>query len=259
MTQAPSKRLPTSSELVAAKKRAQDTAATPTSAVPAVRKATAVAVPDNRPYVARYLDEVAPSGIVGRLVKFDGKEGEFKTSDDDKPVPEGKEFVVLADDTLVGWVRFNGPGEAPDKAMGLLYDGYEMPTRESLGDLDPAAWETGLDNQPQDPWQHHQCLVLQDVETAELFTFTTASKTGRRAVGNLLRHYDRMRKTHPDELPVIRLGKGGFEHKDSRVGFVNVPVFVVCGRAPKDSTAKPDTGISTFLNDAIPYAPEGRA
>ena len=61
-----------------------------------------------------------------------------------------------------------------------------------------------------------------------------SSKTGRRAVGNLLRHYDRMQRTHPEEFPVIRLRTGGFQHKDDRVGFVRTPVLVVCGRSPKD-------------------------
>ena len=45
-----------------------------------------------------------------------------------------------------------------------------------------------------------------------MFTFATSSKTGRRAVGNLLRHYDTDAENHPDELPVVRLRKGGFPH-----------------------------------------------
>ena len=94
---------------------------------------------------------------------------------------------------------------------------------------------------------------MQNTETAELFTFTTSSKTGRRAVGKLLRHYQRMQRTRPDELPVIRLGKGGFKHNDSRVGWVDTPVFVVVGRAPRDSAAKPDTSLGTFLDDKIVF------
>jgi hypothetical protein len=39
-------------------------------------------------------------------------------------------------------------------------------------------------------------LVLQG-DNSELFTFATSSMTGRRAVGGLLRHYDRLRKSHP--------------------------------------------------------------
>jgi hypothetical protein len=33
---------------------------------------------------------------------------------------------------------------------------------------------------------------------------------------------------------------------------VDVPVFVVVGRAPRDSAAKPDTSIGAYLNDEIP-------
>jgi hypothetical protein len=79
----------------------------------------------------------------------------------------------------------------------------------------------------------------------------TSSKTGRRAVGNLLRHFNRMQKTNPGEFPVVRLRTGGFQHRDDRVGFVSTPVFVVCGRSPRDSVATPDTSIGSLLDDAI--------
>jgi hypothetical protein len=245
--------------LVQAKKAAtaKTPSATPHTDAPAaeravaVRQSTAVTKPDNRDYRSRYLDDVAPASIVGRMVKF-SKEGKFVTHDDGEEIDEDAEFTTLADETLVGWIKFNGLGEPPSREMGLLYDGFQMPAREELGDLDASQWEEGLDGRPADPWQHHIYLVLQHTGTAEMYTFVTSSKTGRRAVGNLLRHYDRMRKTHPDELPVVRLRTGGFEHKDSRVGFVNTPVLVVCGRQSRDSVAKPDTSIGTFLNDELP-------
>ena len=56
--------------------------------------------------------------------------------------------------------------------MGLLYDGYRMPPRETLGDLDVAEWPAGLSGEPEDPWLHQQNLVLQQVDTRELFTFS---------------------------------------------------------------------------------------
>ena len=77
--------------------------------------------------------------------------------------------------------------------------------------------------------------------------------TGRRAVGNLLRHYDRMQRTHPDELPVVRLKVGGFQHRDERIGWVSTPVFAVVGRAPRDSAAKPDTSTRADMDDEIPF------
>jgi hypothetical protein len=53
--------------------------------------------------------------------------------------------------------------------MGLLFDGYEMPLREELGDLDPKEWDLGLNNEPQDPWLHQQNIVLQHTETKRAF------------------------------------------------------------------------------------------
>jgi hypothetical protein len=214
-----------------------------------------VAVPDGRTDVQKYLDEIAPAGIAGRLIKF-GKEGTFVTADDGEPVTEGAEFIALCDETLVGWIKFNREKDSdapPERVAGLLYDGFVPPPRESLGDTNPAQWELGLSGAPEDPWLHQNCLVLQNTETKELYTFATTSKTGRRAVGNLLKHYDRMRRDGSNELPVVRLKSGGFNHRDDRIGWVHVPVFVICGRAPRDSAVKPDTSLAANMNDEIPF------
>jgi hypothetical protein len=37
------------------------------------------------------------------------------------------------------------------------------------------------------------------------------------------------------------------------VGWVQVPVFAVVGRQPKDDAAKPDTTHPGYLNDNIPF------
>jgi hypothetical protein len=208
--------------------------------------------PDNRSPEERYVDDVAPASIVGRMIKF-GKDGKFITSDDGEAIPDSADFVALCDQSLVGWLKFNGQGEPPDRRMGLLYDGFQMRERDTLGDTDQAKWELGLDGRPQDPWQHHIYLVLQRGDTQELFTYVTSSVTGRRAIGNLLRHYNRMQKTHPDQYPVVRLKIGGFNHRDDRVGWVATPVLAVVGRVPKDSAAKPDSSPTADMNDQIPF------
>jgi hypothetical protein len=96
--------------------------------------------------------------------------------------------------------------------------------------------------------------LLQNTETQELFTFVTSSKTGRRAVGNLLRHYDRTRKTDADHYPLVQLKVGGFNHPDQRVGWVATPVFAVVGRIPRADAAKPETLVRhDEFSDEIPY------
>jgi hypothetical protein len=230
------------------------TAALPTAptSMPAKTGAGTVTSSDNRDPVQQYIDEIAPASIVGRMIKF-SKEGKFVTHDDGEPINEDVDFTALCDQTLIGYMKFGAEGEPPDRVMGLLYDGFIMPARETLGDLDTTKWELGLDGKPADPWQHHVYLVLQRGDTGELFTYVTSSVTGRRAIGNLLRHYDRMRKSHPDEYPVVRLKVGGFQHRDERVGWVDTPVLAVVGRVPRDSAARPDTSLAADMNEEIPF------
>src|SRR5262249_49600333 len=120
---------------------------------------TTVAMPDGRTPRELYLDEVAPAAIVGRLIKFT-KDGTFITSDDEAEISDTTDFVVLADQTLVGWLKFNDEAP-PDRIMGLLYDGFVPPSRKQLGDLDQAKWPIGLSGAPEDPWKHQMYLVLQ--------------------------------------------------------------------------------------------------
>jgi hypothetical protein len=215
--------------------------------------AVATGAEDTRTPVQKYLDEIAPSGIVGRLIKF-SKEGNFVTADDGEVVSGDADFVALCDQTLIGWIKFHADGETPpDRAQGLLHGGFKMPDRASLGDNDQAEWPIGLSGQPADPWQHQVCIVLQNTETNELYTFATTSQTGRRAAGNLLRHYDRMQRTNPSDLPIVRLRPGGYQHRDERIGWVATPTFVVVGRTPRDSAAKPDTSIAADMSDSLPF------
>ena len=37
------------------------------------------------------------------------------------------DFIPLCDEILIGWIKFNGKGEQPDRIQGLLYDGFIMP------------------------------------------------------------------------------------------------------------------------------------
>jgi hypothetical protein len=196
-----------------------------------------------------YLDQIAPVSIAGRMIKF-SKEGTYTVPDDESVIGEDVDFIGLIPDTLIGWIKFNGAGNAPSREMGLLYDGYQMPTRESLGDTDAGQWETGLDGQPADPWVHTVYLVLQRVDNSELFTFVAMNKTARRAVGVLLRHYDRMQRTHVGYLPLVRLKVGGYQHRDTRVGWVKTPVIAAMGQVPGENAVKPTPA---DMDDELPF------
>jgi hypothetical protein len=219
---------PTTQQILARQKSAitPPRPTTPQTAVAVARPAsTAVAAPNGRSAVQNYLDTVAPSAFSGRLVKFN-KDGQFATSDTGDVIDENADFLALCDEVLIGWIKFNGENAPPDRIQGNLYDAFVMPARDTLGDLDQTQWETGLSGQPQDPWQHQMSVVLQQTENLEIFTFSTTSATGRRALGNLLHHYERLRRADANLYPVVRLKPGGFQHKDPRVGWVAVPLLL---------------------------------
>jgi hypothetical protein len=212
----------------------------------------AVAKPEDvRGIVNAYLDAVAPAGLVGREIQF--KEGEYITRDDGKKLSEEQVFIAAVDQVLVGLIKFNGKGEKPDVHMAAIYEGQLPPDRASLGDLDESLWPIGLSGQREDVWQRQNYLPLQDGETGELFTFVTRTVTGIRAVGNLLRHYERLRRTHPDMYPLVNLKTGGFNHRDERIGWVSTPALAVVGKHPKESAQKPDASPSADLDDEVPF------
>ena len=155
----------------------------------------AVAHVDRNGYRDRYLDEIAPSGIVGRQIKYSPKDGAFIPRR--RRTCRRRQFAALCDEMLIGFMRFNGQGDAADQKMGLLYQGFVMPQVETLPDRDETQWELGLNGEPEDPWQPLDVLALQDVETLEVDTFVTLVEDRPRAVGELLRHYERMRRTTP--------------------------------------------------------------
>jgi hypothetical protein len=217
--------------------------------IPQAARSTALTVP-TRTALDSYLDATAPSAFSGRLVKF-SKEGKFVIADSGDAVDDTIDFVALCDEVLVGWLKFNGENTPPDRVQGLLYEGFALPPRETLGDLDQTKWEAGLTGAPEDPWLHQMNLVLQHGATGEIFTFSTTSKTGRRAIVDLLRHYNRLHASDDDLYPVVRLKASGFQHK--RVGWVATPLFVIVGKAPRNSAAKPDTSIGADMNDELPW------
>ena len=245
--------MPTTEQVLARQKAdAEANTARNKATLPAAAANTAMVAPDNRTEVQKYVDDVAPASIAGRVIRFN-EEGKFITPDDDATIGDDIDFIALVDETLIGWIKFAGEGAPPDRIMGLLFDGFVMPPRSSLGDEDEAGWNIGLNGRPEDPWQHQVNLVLQRVDTRELYTFSTSSVTGRRAIGTLLRYYDRLRRSDPNSYPLVRLKIGGFQHRDDRVGWVKTPVIAVVGRTPKDGAAKPDGSVGADMNDQLPF------
>jgi hypothetical protein len=198
-----------------------------------------------------YLAKNAPTAR-GSYMKF-GKGGEFTKTSDGSVVPENTHMVVPFDQIEVGFTRFNGRAQAPDRKMGRVFDGFVPPDRAELGDNDPELWEKDLGGRPSDPWVSQLMVPMQDVATGDMYIFVTSSATGRSAVNNLIAQCERMQKHEPDFYPVIKLAIGGFQHRDSRVGWVKTPAFPRVGKAPRADVSAAATSASDDMSDSVPF------
>ena len=118
---------PTSAQVLARQRQAEPGQ----QIVPAQTPTTAVTTPGSRTPVETYLDEVAPSSFSGLLVKFN-KDGKFVVTSTGDEISESSEFIALCDETMIGWIKFNGEGAPPDRIQGLLYEEFVKPPREHL-------------------------------------------------------------------------------------------------------------------------------
>jgi hypothetical protein len=215
--------------------------------LPAVAKPTAIALLSDMDDVNRTLDEIAPATMQGPMVKFT-KEGAFEVQSTGDKLSDTTSFRARCAETFYGYVKFNGEGEMPDRAMGPLYGGFKV-RREDLGDTDESQWEPDqFSGKPRDPWIFQFWLVLEDVTTNELYTFVTSSITGTRAVSNLLRHYNRLQETKPGADPIVRLVRSSYEHK--KFGTVAIPMFRITGGTVGGPPLPP---LGEALNDALPF------
>lgn len=208
-------------------------------------------VADSRPQWERTLDELSPSWAAGRVIKFSHETGVFRTTDDEQEVSPDLEFAALCGETLIGFVRFNGKGEMPDRIMGKVFSDFTLPARNSLGDTDKSTWQIDKWGQPEDPWQIHAYLVVQRTDTSEMFTVAAQNPTGVYAVGQLSKHYGRCCKDH-GEAPLVHLRAGTYKGRA-------VPVFSVCGQrkldpnAPSPPPADPVPSVSGDLDDELKF------
>src|SRR5262249_5103253 len=119
-----------------------------------------------------------------------------------------------------------------DYVMYRVADGQAVPKRAELDDLDQTQWETDNHGERRDPWQFTNYLPLMN-EAGELFTFTTASRSGIGAIGELCRRYSQHKRRPPDVLPIMGLDADSYQHGVKEYGRINFPKFAPRGWAPK--------------------------
>jgi hypothetical protein len=169
-----------------------------------------------------FADHVDNQMLLGPLLKF--SKGDWLIGRDGVECPE-KELVALMPGLLWGWIRWEESSPVEHK-MGLLMEGFVPPARDTLSYRDRETWGLDNDDQPRDPWQESAYLPVISVNAESVYTFATSSDGGlRRALAPLCREYGTHIRQHPDELPIIGLDQGSYQHRDPRIGRVKYPLF----------------------------------
>jgi hypothetical protein len=174
-------------------------------------------------FFEKYGKAATMHSIVGRLLKFT-KFGEFRAGQEEEQIDVGTRMAAHMSSLCVGFQKWADSRPA-DRVMGPVAQGYVPPKRDELGDTDKSRWDTFDDGRPRDPWQFTNTIVLVDMETGDLFTFSTASRGGLDAIGQLALKYGERLRQHPDDAPVVELGCSSYQHSDRKIGEVRIPVL----------------------------------
>jgi len=192
--------------------------------------------PDGPNVYEAYGNSVSRMTFPGDLLTF-SKYGEYKAGQDKDDLPLGTRLVVHPPTMLIGWVRWED-SRPVDFQMGLLSEGFMPPKRDTLGHLDKSQWETFGDGGVKDPWQLSNQVVMTGLDNGDVvYTFTTSSKTGRSALGEVLKAYGHRIRQHPDGYPVVELLMRSYRHP--QFGEQRVPVFKLTSDPSDWVKAKP--------------------
>lgn len=193
-------------------------------------KSNAVATTETYNPYESYANAVSSRTIIGDLLKF--SKGEYTAGQNDEEVPMGTKLVANMEDLSVGWIKWVD-GTPAEHVMGRVADGYIPVARKTLGDHDESEWDTDNDGRPRDPWQMTNYLLLKSTKSDDLFTFTTSSAGGKNAIAELCKQFGRQMRQHPDEHPVIEIGKDSYKHKVKEYGKIFTPKFTLVGWVDK--------------------------
>ena len=179
------------------------------------------AIAPNINYFAQYAEAASANQIEGKLLKF--SKGDWTYGVDGIELPAGTRLIALMTTLTIGWQRWFG-GKPTDTRFGLVSDGFQPPNRQELGDHDSSLWEPDANGDARDPWAFVNRLVLIHPDDSAVFTFSTSSRGGINAIGELCKKYSR---AVPDKYPLVSLEVGSYSHSDRSIGKVKFPIFNV--------------------------------
>lgn len=196
---------------------------------------------------AQYAKAVSQTTIVGELLKF--SKGDWTAGINGTEIEEGTRFLVNMDELLVGWIHW-ADMKPSEQIMGKVADRFQPPRRSELGSTDSDQWEVDDNGKPRDPWQLSNYILMQD-EDGQLYTFTTSSQGGMKALGKLCHAYSVYSRQRPGFYPVVAIGTDSYAHSNKAYGRIKFPTLEVVGWKPKASFVRPDE-LAAADEDAVP-------
>lgn len=205
-----------------------------------------------------YADEHLASAIAGDLLRF--VKGEFQRGPDKQPVDVNLLLLCNMKEVWTGWVRYFG-GQVVETLIGRLIDFHEPQRREELGHLDKNLWETDASGTPLDPWSPTDRMIMREMGSLKLLTFSTSSAGGRKALARLCQEFDNAYEKHDGLWPVVLLDSYTYDHPN--YGPIWNPRFTIADWAPWEggtgngNAAEPGAieapSTADFVDDETPF------
>jgi hypothetical protein len=162
----------------------------------------------------------------------------------------GTELIARPEWITYGWRRL-WDGRVTDYHIGYIADDYDPPAREALGDHDKDEW--AIYCKGYDPWRLQYSLPLYHPVSGEAYLWSTNSKGGEAAIGDLLEAYTTRIELKPEDgttEPRVVLNSDGYNHKN---GFwVDTPQPDIVGWVKPPPTPRPPLPAPPPLPSALP-------
>jgi hypothetical protein len=149
----------------------------------------------------------------------------------------GAELIARPDWCMHGWTRL-WDGKATARIIGYVADRFTPPARETLGDHDQDEW--AIFCKGRDPWILQFYLPFYNPISGEAFIWSTNTRGGEAAIGDLLKAYIERVELAPEDgtiLPRISLNSGGYTSKEGH--FVATPQLDILGWVKPPPTKRP--------------------
>jgi hypothetical protein len=147
--------------------------------------------------------DLQQNDFVGLPLKF--AKGKWLVKDGDKTaeLKDGDRFIVDVLSYSEGWTRWQDR-KPTHRFLARRVDGFISPPRHVLPEADKKTWPAGPKGST-DPWQEEQRIVLRNMATGQLVTWSSGSYGGRIALAALLDAFAAESKQHPGHMPVVEL------------------------------------------------------